>query len=137
MQTKTFNYKFQVLEAHLDTFGHVNNATYLQLYEEARWDFITANGYGMDKIKESQVGPVILDLHLTFKREMRCREKIIVTSKVKEVSNKMIMTLFQTMTNEDDKVTSTLELTVGLMDLKTRKLVAANNDWLKAVGLCL
>jgi len=28
----------------------MNNATYLTLFEEARLDLITKNGYGMDKI---------------------------------------------------------------------------------------
>ena len=36
-----YEYEKTILEQHLDTFGHVNNAAYLVLYEEARWDFIT------------------------------------------------------------------------------------------------
>jgi Acyl-ACP thioesterase len=35
---------------HLDTFGHVNNAKYLQILEEARWDVITRNGYSLDEV---------------------------------------------------------------------------------------
>ncbi len=41
------SYDVLILESHLDTFGHVNNAAYLTLFEESRWDFITKNGYGL------------------------------------------------------------------------------------------
>ncbi len=30
-------YHLLILEKHLDTFGHVNNASYLEILEEARW----------------------------------------------------------------------------------------------------
>ena len=51
----TFVYETLIRESHLDTFGHVNNATYLQLYEEARWELITRNGYGLAKVRESLI----------------------------------------------------------------------------------
>ena len=35
-------YALVIREQHLDTFGHVNNAKYLEILEEARWDLITA-----------------------------------------------------------------------------------------------
>ena len=73
---KIFEYTVLILESHLDSFGHMNNATYLKLYEEARWDFITANGFGLEVIQREQKGPVILDLQVRFKREIKNREKI-------------------------------------------------------------
>jgi len=48
-----FEYEVQIKEMHLDSFGHVNNAAYVMLYEEARWDFITRNGFGLDYVLES------------------------------------------------------------------------------------
>ena len=48
MQNKIFEYPLTIKEFHLDTFGHVNNATYLQIYEEARWEFINQNGYATE-----------------------------------------------------------------------------------------
>ncbi len=51
MEFKTFVYDTQIKEHHLDSFGHVNNATYLSLYEEARWESITENGYGLKEVQ--------------------------------------------------------------------------------------
>ena len=47
-----FIYPVQIRERHLDTFGHVNNAKYLELYEEARWEIINSRGYDLKQIQK-------------------------------------------------------------------------------------
>ncbi|HTC20178.1 MAG TPA: acyl-CoA thioesterase [bacterium] len=128
------NYDVLILESHLDTFGHVNNAAYLILFEEARWDFITKNGYGLTKVQELQQGPVVLDLSIKFKREIRLREKIKLTLELLDYKGK-ISHFRQEMIKEDGTVATELELTFGLFDLKTRRLIDPTPDWKKALGL--
>lgn len=136
MSNPIYEYDKQILEQHLDTFGHVNNAVYLQLYEEARWDFITKNGLGLKQILESQIGPVLLDCQLTFKAELNNRELIKIVSQARtEMRNKYVMILDQKMVKESGKVASTLTLSVGMMDLKARKLISPSAEWLKALGV--
>ena len=43
-----------ISEAHLDSFGHVNNARYFELLEQARWDLITERGFGIDTIRSTR-----------------------------------------------------------------------------------
>lgn len=136
MSNPVYEYDKQILEQHLDTFGHVNNAVYLQLYEEARWDFITKNGLGLKEILESKIGPVLLDLQLTFKSELSNRENIKIISQARsEMRNKYVMVLDQKMVKENGKIASTLTLSVGMMDLNARKLIAPTATWLKALGV--
>lgn len=136
MTTPVYEYELTILEHHLDTFGHVNNAVYLSLYEEARWDFITKNGLGINQIMESKIGPVLLDLNLTFKSELNNREKIKIISEARpEMRNKFVMVIDQKMVKENGKIASTITLSVGLMDLNLRKLITPNKEWLKALGL--
>lgn len=136
MTTPVYEYELTILEHHLDTFGHVNNAVYLSLYEEARWDFITKNGLGINQIMESKIGPVLLDLNLTFKSELNNREKIKIISKARpEMRNKFVMVIDQKMVKENGKIASTITLSVGLMDLNLRKLITPNKEWFMALGL--
>jgi acyl-CoA thioester hydrolase len=136
MSNPIYEYDKLILEQHLDTFGHVNNAVYLSLYEEARWDFITNNGLGLTQILESKVGPVLLDLNLTFKSELNLRDKIKIVSQARpEMRNKYVMVLDQKILKENGKVASTITLSVGLMDLNLRKLISPTPAWLKALGL--
>lgn len=136
MSNPIYEYDLTILEHHLDTFGHVNNAVYLTLYEEARWDFITKNGLGIKEIFASKIGPVLLDLNLTFKSELNNREKIKIVSQARpEMRNRYVMVLDQKILKENGKVASTITLSVGLMDLELRKLISPTADWLKALGL--
>ncbi|WPU66344.1 acyl-CoA thioesterase [Peredibacter starrii] len=132
-----FEYEVLIREFHLDSFGHVNNAAYVQLYEEARWDFITKNGFGLDYVQKHQIGPVILDLQVRFKRELKNRETIKILSRTLEIVSPKIMVLEQSMIKADGKVASEATFTVGFFDMKERKLISANEDWLKACGVKL
>ncbi len=134
-QNVVFQYEVLIREMHLDSFGHVNNASYVMLYEEARWDFITKNGYGLDYILKHQIGPVILDLNVRFKRELMNREPIKITSQTIEVLSSKILILEQIMYKQDGKIASEAKFTVGLFDMKERKLTESTPEWLQAVGI--
>lgn len=128
-------YQVTINERHLDTFGHVNNAKYLELYEEARWELITGNGFGLDTIKKLKQGPVVLEVNLTFKKEITNREVITIESKSSLTSHPLFMKVEQQMLKADGTVASTIELKIGLMDLAQRKLIPPTEQWLKAVHL--
>lgn len=130
-----FEYELVIKESHLDSFGHVNNAVYVQLYEEARWDFITKNGFGLEVIQKDQVGPVLLDLQVKFKREIKNREIIKIQSQTRELMNSKMMVLEQKMIKSDGRIASEAVFTVGFFDMKLRKLIDASPSWLRAVGI--
>lgn len=136
MKNPIFEYEKIILEQYLDTYGHVNNAAYLTIYEEARWDFITKNGLGLKQISETKIGPILLDLTLVFKSELGNRDKIKIISEARPIlRNKYIMLLDQKMVKENGKIASTLSIGVGLMDLNQRKLIPPTPEWLKALGI--
>lgn len=128
-----FTYPVQIKECYLDSFGHVNNAVYLELYEEARWDFITKNGYGLDVIKKLQKGPVILEVNVKYKKELVNRETIIIESKTAVIRGR-IMTLSQVMKKADGAVASEATFVIGFFDLQKRTLIAPGPAWLEAIG---
>lgn len=128
------SYPMMIRESHIDTFGHVNNATYLQMMEEARWQMITERGYGLDKVRESQQGPVILEVNLKFLHELRLREKINIQTELIEYKGK-IGKLRQTVVKEDNEVAADATFVFGLFDLKVRKLIDPTAAWKLAVGL--
>jgi YbgC/YbaW family acyl-CoA thioester hydrolase len=130
----SFEYSVQIKEFHLDTFGHVNNAVYMALYEEARWDFITKHGYGLEKIQQEKKGPVILESTIRYRKELINREIIKIVSEPIDPVKSKIMTINQKMFKADGSLASDAVFTVGFMDLKERKLILAPEDWRKACG---
>ncbi len=134
MAIPPFFYEVTIRESHLDTFGHINNAAYLMLFEEARWEFITKNGYGLNKVREFQKGPIILNLRVKFKKEITLREKIKITFEL--VSAKGLLSHYrQEMIKDDGTIATEMELTFGFFDLRTRRLIPPSPEWKKAIGL--
>jgi YbgC/YbaW family acyl-CoA thioester hydrolase len=127
-------YRLPINEGHLDLFGHVNNAAYLEIFEEARWDWITRNGYGVREIRENGLGPVLLEARLRFHREVTNREPVLIRSRTVEYRGK-IGRVEQVMTREDGTTVCSAEFVIGLFDLNARKLVKPTPEWLRAVGV--
>jgi len=127
-------YKLTIKEHHLDTFGHVNNAVYLTLYEEARWELITQRGYSLKVVQEKAQGPVILDLQLKFLKELHLREEITIQTEFIDYTGK-IGHLKQTMINSRGEACSEITMTYGLFDLKARKLITPTPEWQKVIGV--
>lgn len=130
---KKFQYPILIKEMYLDSFGHVNNAAYLTLLEEARWDLITKNGYGLKKILATGIGPTILEVKLQFLKEIRLREEIIIETELVSYEGK-IGKILQKMIRGDE-VCCVAEFLFGLFSLKERRLILPTEEWLKAVGV--
>ena len=125
-------YSLVIKEFHLDTFGHMNNARYLDLFEEARWELITQRGFGLEQVQKSKTGPVILEVNLKFLKELKLRETIQITTKVLSYEGK-ISRLQQQMIKSDGSVAAEAVFVVGFFDLKARKLILPSPEWLKAI----
>ncbi|WP_018344297.1 acyl-CoA thioesterase [Cytophaga aurantiaca] len=128
-----FNYALTIREQHLDTFGHVNNATYLTLFEEARWELITQNGYGLSYIRETGLGPTILEINIKFLKELRLRQEIVIESRMISYEGKIGKIEQKMLRNVEECCIA--EFTVALFSVKERKLVLPTPEWLKAIGL--
>lgn len=129
---KPFIYELTILEHHLDTFGHVNHAVYLEIMEEARWELITQGGWGVKRVHEEGIGPVILEAKIRFKKELRLREKIQIET-VCEEYGRLFGTLKHRIINQSGEVSALAEMRFGLLDLKRRKLLPPTTEWLKAI----
>lgn len=133
MGNTVFLYPVRIKETYLDVFGHMNNAMYLTLYEQARWDLITKNGYGLDVIMERGLGPVILEIKINFLKELRLRDEVVIETELESYVRKIGHLKHQMV--RGGEVCSTAEVVFGLFSLKERKLVNPTPEWLAAVGM--
>lgn len=135
MENPIYEFKTQIKESHLDLFGHVNNAQYLTIFEEARWDFLNKNGLTANDVMKTKKGPVLLELNLVFKNELLLGENITILSQArKEMRNKFVLILDQKILKSDGSIATIISLSVGLMDLELRKLIAPTKEWFLAMG---
>lgn len=130
---KVHEHTTMIRERHLDTFGHVNNSQYLILFEEARWEMITSRGYGMREVHQNQVGTVVMECQVRFKRELRLRETIRIRTWVGELRSRLAKIQHELL-NEQGEVAAEATFTMGCFDLRARKLIQPTPEWLKAIG---
>ena len=124
----------RISESHLDSFGHLNHARYFELFEQARWDIITERGFGIDVIRRTKTGPVILETSAKFMRELAPRETIVIRSELISYERK-IGKMRQQMIKADGDVACEATFVFGLFDIEKRRLIDPTPEWAYAVGL--
>ena len=112
----------------------MNHATYLQVFEEARWEIIDNHGFDVKTIQTKRIGPTILKVEIDYKRELLNRQWIKIVTRPTPMKKK-IGFIYQQMTNEKDEVCSDIKITYGLFDLNKRKLIEPPLEWLDALNL--
>lgn len=131
-------YTVTIRETHIDSLGHVNNAVYLTLFEEARWEWITTGGYGVREIRQYQQSPVILDVTVKFLREVHLRETVEVESRLVSYEGKIAkleQDMVRTLPDGSREVCCAAVFTMGFFDLQSRKLILPTDLWKKALGI--
>lgn len=134
MNFPVFTYPVKILEHHIDAYGHVNNVAYIALFEEARWDMITSKGCGLDYVRSSAIGPVVLEIQCKFRRELRLRQDVFIRSVMQSWRGK-IGVMRQTIEDRDGTLFCEALITMGFLDLQARRLVTPTIDWSRALGI--
>jgi thioesterase III len=127
-------YHTTIQDRHIDGLGHVNNAAYLTLFEEARWHVIAERGYTRAVVEETGLAPVVLEILVKFKRELRQGQSVRIETYGLSYDHR-IGKMMQELYDDQDKLSSTAEIKFALFDLRTRKIVSATPAWLAALGL--
>ena len=76
----------------MDVMGHVNNTIYFRYLEQARIDWFSNLGFPPDP---GGIGPVIINAHCTFLKQLRYPGEIEVTTFAGELGRSSFQTLQQ------------------------------------------
>jgi acyl-CoA thioester hydrolase len=128
-----FIYEFIVNKELLDNYGHMNNANYLKLYEDARWAILQQSGLGEDQIRVTKTGPVILEVTIRFSHELGEGQKVIIETRSRRKGSKLFY-FDQIMRSEEGMIFSKATFTTALFDLVGRKMKNPDEKWLNAFG---
>ena len=72
---------------HLDLYGHVNNARYLEFLEEARWSLLEQTG-NTDTFTRSHLGFSIVNININYRRPAFLGEILEIESALASVGNR-------------------------------------------------
>jgi YbgC/YbaW family acyl-CoA thioester hydrolase len=86
METRTYRCTLEVRGYELDSFGHVNNAVYLNYLEVARWKMLNQEGITLDGIQKEKRWPVIAAIEIKYIRPAFMGDQLEVRTRVIEYS---------------------------------------------------
>ncbi|NLU66707.1 acyl-CoA thioesterase [Streptomyces sp. HNM0574] len=121
--TEPFSVRIEVRGYETDALGHVNASVYGQYAEHARWKLFEKAGIRQRDLLAARIGPVVLELHFSYRNELRAEDEVDVDCVV-EWGEGRTMTTRQTLRRADGTVAAEVTGTAVVVDLDRRKAVA-------------
>ncbi len=98
-----FNYKLNVRGYELDSYGHVNNAVYLNYFEQARWEIFRQLDL-TDYFRDNKLFLVVTEIKARYSNEAKLFDELLIRTKVEKEAPYLVF--YQKMYFGDSKVKS-------------------------------
>lgn len=131
---ESFRVQLKVRHYELDSLGHLNHTVYHGYAEVARVELMERAGALSGGLQAAQLACVMLESHISFRRELRAGDVVDVTCDVKFADGKTFR-MDSNIYKVDGTLSAEITATLGLMDLERRKLVAEPRTQLEKAGV--
>jgi len=106
---------------HCDAYGHVNNARYLEIFEEGRWNLLGSAELD-DYLANHNIGMVVVDLHIQYKRPALPGEWLNISAEISQIGNSSF-TILQHIHLDDDHAVAEASVKLVMIDLTSGRPV--------------
>lgn len=116
---------------HADFYGHVNNARYLEFFEEDRWAHLEST---LDLQEWAAKGLVFLvvNINVNYRRAVGVGETILVSTRLEKVGNKSAVLLQEIVMKESKEIAADARITFVVTD-KSGRAAIFEGDILKEI----
>lgn len=112
---------------HCDAYGHVNNARYLELLEEARWDYL-APAIEEKFFEKRHLLFIVVNINIAYKKSILPNQDVLIRISDIIYNNKSFV-ITQKITDDSAKILfSKAEVTFVLLDSKTGKPATVSDE---------
>jgi len=112
---------------HLDRYGHVNNARYLEFLETGRWDFIREY-LDMHLLEQKQWGFFISQIDIHYKKPAHLDDIVLVQTAVHEIGSVKTTMRQQIFHSETNVLLVEAYVTFAMMHLPTQKVLRLKGE---------
>lgn len=110
---------------HIDVFGHVNNARYLEFLEEARWAAFEAKA-DLQTLAQKSLVFTVVNININYRRPAVMNDLLRIETQIKQLGRRSGV-IHQAVKHIDtDTVVADAEVTFVLFDINQKK--SANFD---------
>ncbi|WP_233161122.1 thioesterase family protein [Aquitalea sp. ASV11] len=107
---------------HLDLYGHVNNARYLEFLEEARWTFFEERG-DLPWFLQSGLALVVVNINIDYRYPATMGDALVIATSVKTIGSRSAVMHQRVTLAGIDKVVAEADVTFVVFDAKQNKAV--------------
>jgi YbgC/YbaW family acyl-CoA thioester hydrolase len=122
-----FDYKLSVRGYELDSYGHVNNAVYLNYFEQARWEIFHQLDL-LDYFRDNHLFLVVTEMEVRYSRETKLFDELLIRTKVEKEAPYLIF--YQKMFLDGSKIKVCSANVKTLLTDKERHTIDIPGDFL-------
>ncbi|MFC4974096.1 acyl-CoA thioesterase [Halomonas beimenensis] len=113
---------------HLDGYGHVNNARYLEFLEEGRWDYFDRHPDLAEVVRRERLGFVVVNLNLDYRRPAVAGDDLEVVTSIAEIGTRRMRIRQRIRHAVSGRAVADADLTFLLMDFSTQRAVTIEGE---------
>ncbi|QBC44639.1 acyl-CoA thioesterase [Iodobacter fluviatilis] len=103
---------------HLDLYGHVNNARYLEFLEEARWALVDESG-GFEWFTSERLALVISRVDIRYKRPATMGDVLKIETRLTHIGEKEGIINQRILRLDNDKLVAEADVTFAVISAKS------------------
>ncbi|CAM3914411.1 thioesterase family protein [Vreelandella rituensis] len=112
---------------HLDGYGHVNNARYLEFMEEGRWAFFDDHPALVKQFKQQAAAFVVVNINIDYRQAAVEGDDLIITTGIVDVGKRSAV-CHQKIFRADGTLVTEASFTFVLLDLRANKACAIEGE---------
>lgn len=117
---------------HLDGYGHVNNARYLEFLEEARWHFFRLHGL-RDEMRAAQM--VVSHMDIAYRQAATRDQELTIVSQITQVQSRKLLMNQKIQLSGSNNVC--VQATVTLMPTQNGKIARLPENLIQSLQLLI
>lgn len=121
MHDKLSRHSLRVRGYHLDGYGHVNNARYLEFMEEGRWGFFDEHPALIKELHQASKAFVVVNLNIDYCKAALDGDDLVVLTGMISVGERSAVCHHQVVRQRDHALVAQADLTFVLLDVKANK----------------
>lgn len=125
--------KIKVRGYHLDLYGHVNNARYLEFLEEARWDRYEEQ-FDYDFFGEKGLAFVVVNININYRLPAALGQVLEIRTAIREFARKKAVLLQEIFLEGSETLVADAEVSFVLVNMKTGKAVEIDDELKQALS---
>ncbi len=112
---------------HLDGYGHVNNARYLEFMEEGRWDFFDQHPAMINQLHQAGRAFVVVNLNIDYLDAARHGDDLEIITGIVDVGERSGL-CHHCIVRKDGTLIARADLTFVLLDIRANKAAVIEGE---------